>query len=79
MVSTIPRSTNQFLNLIRGGNNASPTGINFMLIIYVSDSHSCFTEARILQISCFLIWEGCGMGQKQRHHWGSHNVFGLVN
>lgn len=47
MVSTTPHSTNQFLNLIRGGNNASPTGINFMLITYVTDSHSCFTEARI--------------------------------
>lgn len=67
-----------FWTASRGGNNDSPTGINFMLIIYVSGSHSCCTEARILQISCFLIWERCGMGQKQWHHWGSHNFLDLL-
>lgn len=72
-------TTSHFLNLIRGGNNASPTGINFMLIIYVCDSHSCFTEARVLQISCFLIQGRCRMDRKQRHHWNSHNVFRHAN
>lgn len=75
IVSTpFPYNTSHFLNLIRGGNNTSPTGINFMLIIYVRDSHSCSREARVLQISCFLIWGRCGMGQKQRQSW-THIMF----
>ena len=36
------------------------TGINFTLIIYVSDTHSCFTEQGFCKLAAFLFGEGVG-------------------